>query len=194
MSGLLEPIPARRRSLRRPVVVGLIAAVPLIVFVLFWFQPQRLFIDDRVDEAAPGEASPGANPGSGPGSTGASGPNETTSTSPIELARGMFVPLDHATSGTVRVLQTGDDARVVRLEGFETDNGPDLYVYLTTNRAGGAEGGFDDEFINLGRLKGNQGDQNYDIPTDADLSRFRTVVIWCNRFNSPFGAADLSEA
>ena len=192
MSDLLEP-DQPRRSLRRPILVGLIAAGIGIVFVLFWFQPQKLFIDDRVDEAVPGEASPGVEPASGTGSPETSGPDEGGSAAPIELARGMFVPLDHATSGTVRVLETGDDTRVVRLEGFETENGPDLYLYLTTNRANGDEGAFDDEFVNLGRLKGNQGDQNYDLAADADLARFRTVVIWCDRFNSPFGAADLSE-
>lgn len=194
MSDLSDPEPVRRRSLRRPMLVGLIGAGILIGAVLFWFQPQKLLIDDRVDEAVPGEASPGAGAASGTGSAGTSGPDEATSTAPVELARGMFVPLDHATSGTVRVLEAGDDARVVRLEGFETENGPDLFVYLTTNRAGGEEGAFDDEVINLGRLKGNQGDQNYELPTDTDLARFRTVVIWCDRFNSPFGAADLSEA
>ncbi len=190
MSDLLEPDVARRPSLRRPILIGLIAAGIVIVFVLFWFQPQKLFIDDRVDEAVPGEASPGP---AATGTTETPGPGDVTSAAPIELARGTFVPLDHATSGTVRVLETGDDSRVVRLEGFETENGPDLYVYLTTNRAGGDKGAFDDEFIDLGRLKGNQGDQNYDLTADADLSRFRTIVIWCDRFNSPFGAADLSQ-
>ena len=77
----------------------------------------------------------------------------------------------------------------MRLEGLDTDNGPDLYLYLTANRADGDEGGFDDDYVNLGRLKGNQGDQNYELPTDTDLTRFATIVIWCDRFNSAFGSA-----
>ena len=191
MSDSLEPRTDRRPRLRGPVLVGAAVAL-LLAVVLVWFQPQKLFLDDKVNEAAPSAAS-GASPAPSAGPTGTSRPPDLSQSGPLELARGMFVPLDHATSGTVRVLETAEDARVVRLEDFETENGPDLFVYLTASRTEGDQGAFDDEFINLGRLKGNQGDQNYELPTAADLSRFRTVVIWCDRFNSPFGAADLSQ-
>ena len=67
-------------------------------------------------------------------------------------------------------------------------------MYLSTNPARGAEGAFDDTFVNLGRLKGNVGDQNYEIPAGTDLGGLTTVVIWCDRFNSAFGAADLEAA
>ena len=102
-----------------------------------------------------------------------------------------FISRDHGTSGVARVLELADGRRIVRLEGLDTDNGPDLYLYLTANPAAGDEGAFDDDHVNLGRLKGNQGDQNYDLPTGTDLTRRATVVIWCDRFNSAFGAADL---
>ena len=149
--------------------VVLVAAVGV---VLVWFQPQKLVIDDAVDEPVPVMAS---------------------SAAPVERARGSFVSLDHGTSGAVRVLDAGEGgARVVRLEGLATDNGPDLYVYLSTNPADGDEQAFDDEFVSLGRLKGNQGDQNYEVPAGVDLSRFSSVVIWCDRFNSAFGAAALA--
>jgi hypothetical protein len=105
---------------------------------------------------------------------------------------GDFVSLDHTTGGTARVLELADGRRFVRLEGFETDNGPDLYVYLSTNPADGPEGAFDDQFTNLGRLQGNIGDQNYELPTDVDPATYTSVVIWCDRFDSAFGAADLS--
>lgn len=65
--------------------------------------------------------------------------------------------------------------------------------YLTTSRAAGPEDRFDDEYVSLGRLKGNAGDQNYEIPGDTDLGRFATVLIWCDRFDAAFGAADLEE-
>jgi hypothetical protein len=55
-----------------------------------------------------------------------------------------------------------------------------------------AEAAFDDDYLNLGRLKGNQGDQNHELPADVDLARFRSVVVWCDRFDSAFGAADLA--
>ncbi len=187
MSDAPEPRPTQppfRWALLAVVLAGLV-----VVFVLFWFQPQQLFIDERVDEALPG-AGPAPRNSSEAGVPAAPGPGEGAST-PVELARGSFVSLDHATRGTVRVLAAGE-MRIVRLEGFETENGPDLYVYLTTTPSDGEEATFDDEFVNLGRLKGNQGDQNYELTSESDLSRFQTVVIWCDRFNSAFGAADLS--
>ena len=52
-------------------------------------------------------------------------------------------------------------------------------------------GAFDDAYVDLGGLKGNIGDQNYEIPADVDLSQYQSVVIWCDRFNVAFGAADL---
>jgi hypothetical protein len=84
-----------------------------------------------------------------------------------------------------------DDAGVVylRIEDLDTSNGPDLYVYLTTNPADGPEGAFDDDFVSLGRLQGNVGSQNYVVPDGTDLLRYSTVVIWCDRFDSAFGAA-----
>ena len=141
--------------------------VVVVAFVLFWFQPQKLVIDESVDEAAPVSA---------------------------EVVGGTFVSLDHATAGTVRVLDDGGGRRVVRLEGLATDNGPDLYLYLSTNPTDGEEQAFDDDFVSLGRLKGNQGDQNYELPAGVDLDRYSSVVIWCDRFNSAFGAAGLSDA
>lgn len=161
----------------------------MIAFVLFWFQPQKLFLDDRVEEAIPAVGVPPsrADQGAGSGPTPTAVPSE-----PVELARGDFVSRDHSTSGVARVLELGDGRRIVRLEGLDTDNGPDLYLYLSTNPSNGDEGGFDDDFVNLGRLKGNQGDQNYDLPPGAHLDRYATVVIWCDRFNAAFGAADLA--
>ncbi len=170
------------------------AAVIVVVgaVVLFWFQPHKLFIDDRVEESIPTVTSP---PTSGPGVDPApSTPTTGAVLEPVELSRGEFVSRDHGTSGVARVLELADGRRILRLEGLDTDNGPDLYVYLTASPADGDEGAFDDDHLDLGRLKGNQGDQNYDIPSSADLDAFPTVVIWCDRFDSAFGAADLLAA
>ncbi len=139
---------------------GVVAA--LVVFVVVWFQPQKLVLDETVRDG---------------------------STDGRELAMGAFVSLDHGTSGAVRLVDTGSQ-RVLRLEGLDTSNGPDLFVYLSTNKAGGDEAAFDDDFVSLGRLKGNKGDQTYVVPDDVDLRRYSSVVIWCDRFNSAFGAAD----
>lgn len=183
-----DTVGARHDRRRWPWIVALLA-MAAFVFVLVWFQPQKLFIDERVDEAIP---TGGRAPSSDPSPAGGSPPS--TRATPAELAelgRGDFVSLDHGTSGVARILELADGSRVVRLEGLETDNGPDLYLYLTANPAGGDEGGFDDDHVNLGRLKGNRGDQNYVVPAGVELDRYRTVVIWCDRFDSAFGAADL---
>lgn len=176
-------VDTRRR--RWPWVTAAFAAA-FAAFVLVWFEPQKLFIDERVDDPAPSianDAPDASRPGSGDGRA-----------TPAVIADGAFVSLDHGTSGRVRVLEVGDGDRVVRLEGLDTSNGPDLYLYATANPSDGDEGAFDDDFVNLGRLKGNLGDQNYDLPPSTDLTRYRTVVIWCDRFDSAFGAADLNFA
>ena len=167
--------------------VAAVAALVVAVVVLVWFEPQQLLIDERVADTVPAGA-PTART-TGPSSLPT---DQTAPPAPNELLRGSFVSLDHGTEGAVQVLEIAGGARIVRLEGLDTDNGPDLYLYLSTNAAGGDEGAFDDDYVNLGRLKGNLGDQNYDLPADADLSRYRSVVIWCDRFNSAFGAADLA--
>ena len=179
-----------RRSRRRWLWVAAALAVAVIAFVLVWFQPQKLFIDDRVEEAIP-TATP--EPATDAGEGGGDEPATTDPASePVEVARGEFISRDHTTSGVARILELPDGRRIVRLEGLDTDNGPDLYLYLGTNPADGDEGAFDDDHLNLGRLKGNQGDQNYDLPEDTDVGRYATVVIWCDRFDSAFGAADLT--
>lgn len=184
----------RPRRRRRWWWTAAAALSALGVFVLVWFQPQKLFIDERVDDDIPVVAGRGAQvPTTVPPEPGTAGaPTTTVSTGPTEVARGRFASIDHHTSGVARVLTLADGSRIVRLEGLDTSNGPDLYLYLSTNPADGDEAAFDDDYVSLGRLKGNQGDQNYDLPAGTDLSRLATVVIWCDRFNSAFGAADLS--
>jgi len=102
---------------------------------------------------------------------------------------GAFESRNHPTSGNALVLGNGTGQRFLRFESFETDNGPDLNVYLVNSAAGGV-----DDFVDLGNLKGNVGDQNYEIPPDVDLTIYDTVLIWCVRFSSPFGEATLVPA
>jgi hypothetical protein len=111
----------------------------------------------------------------------------------VTSASGGFVDRSHPTSGNALVLNDGSEQRFLRFEQFATDNGPDLYVYLSTAGPDAPEGEFDDDFVDLGRLSGNVGDQNYEIPPDVDLDRYSTVVIWCRRFAVAFGAAPLAQ-
>jgi len=93
--------------------------------------------------------------------------------------------------GQLKTGSLGDGRRFLRLDDLRTSNGPDLFVYLSVTPADGQRDTFDDNFVSLGRLKGNQGDQNYEIAAGVDLRRYQSVVIWCRRFTYAFGAAPL---
>ena len=192
LTGTVEPADRRDGRRRWPWAVGGVGAA-LLVVVLVWFQPQKLLIDERVDDAAPtASRSTLAPPISPSGQPAAPSTTAPAAAQAVDVALGRFVSLDHGTTGSVRVLRLEGGRRVVRLERLDTDNGPDLYLYLSATPAGGSEQAFDDDFVSLGRLKGNKGDQNYELPSGTDLARYRSVVIWCDRFNSAFGAADLA--
>jgi Electron transfer DM13 len=100
---------------------------------------------------------------------------------------GTFVGVNdgiHNAEGQVKVIKLSDGSNFLRLEDFKSTNGPDLYVYLSTDKS-------NSDFVNLGRLKGNIGDQNYKFPEGTDLSKYDTVLIWCQAFSVLFGSAEL---
>ena len=149
-----------------------VAAIGVVLFVAWYaFRPERLFINERVHEALPT-----AN---------------VSSTQAIES--GVFHGIAHPTEGTAAIYRMGDGALMLRFTNFRTSNGPNVHVYLvaaddakdseTVQRAG---------FIDLGPIKGNIGDQNYALGSDVDLSKYRAVSIWCQRFSVNFGAASLT--
>jgi len=105
------------------------------------------------------------------------------------VLRGEFEPVAHPAEGTARVIETGDHRRVLTLTSFDVSNGPDLRVYLVAGPAR-TESEVDD-FEDLGALKGNKGNQQYDLPSGIDLGRHRTVVIWCRAFSVNFARAPL---
>lgn len=110
----------------------------------------------------------------------------------VLAGQGQFVGADsfHQGSGTAGIYQQGDIS-VLRFENFDVTNGPDLHVLLVEN--GQATGRADmGEYIDLGSLKGNMGNQNYDIPTGTDLSKFGGVMIYCMPFHVVFAIAPLS--
>ncbi|MCF2527213.1 DM13 domain-containing protein [Yinghuangia soli] len=186
--------------LRKPVVLGVAAVLAVaLAFGLYWFQPWKLWVDETVNEARPGQiAVPAAQEGSSsapaPAATGSPGP--AAAAGPVILATGRFISHEHSTKGTVEVLQLADGTRVLRLEDLDTSNGPDLHVWITDAPVKEGSSGwrvFDDgAHKDLGQLKGNKGDQNYTLPADVDLGRLTSVTIWCDRFDVSFGAAQLS--
>ena len=150
-----------------------IAAVAVLT-AWYAFRPERLVVNQRVDEAMP--TAPGAS-----------------TVQPVESGR--FYSILHPTDGTATIYQMGDGSRLLRLTSFRTSNGPDVHVYMvaaddakdatTVEKAG---------FVDLGVIKGNIGDQNYTLSSDLDLAKYRAVSIWCKRFSVNFGAAALRPA
>lgn len=150
--------------------ISVVSAVAIIALVAWYaFRPERLFINQTVNEQFP-----------------------TASAASDKLASGQFHSAAHETKGTATVFQLADGTKTLRLTDFATSNGPDVHVYLvasgdakdndTVTKAG---------FIDVGTLKGNIGDQNYDLPANTDLAKYRAVTIWCKRFGVNFGTAPL---
>jgi hypothetical protein len=90
----------------------------------------------------------------------------------------------HNAEGLAKVIVLDEGNSILRLENFRATNGPDLYVYLSTDKSAS-------DFVSLGRLKGNIGNQNYEIPEGTELSKYDTVLIWCRAFSVLFGSAEL---
>ena len=121
------------------------------------------------------------------------GQEQAEASGPTLLASGAWQDRDHPATGQVAFFELEDGSRVLRLEDLQTDNGPDLFVYLDTDGPDAAASAYDDG-INLGRLQGNVGNQTYEIPDDVDLTENTTVIIWCDRFGVAFGTAALTPA
>lgn len=155
-----------------------IGAAILVLAAIGWylFRPELLFINKAVSEGFPG----------GPALASIEKGSRV-------ITQGDFRGLAHDTKGTASIYQLADGKRTLRLAAFQTSNGPDVHVYLvaapqandndTVKQAG---------FIDLGSLKGNIGDQNYAVPADVDLNKYRSVSIWCARFGVNFGSAALT--
>jgi hypothetical protein len=182
-----------RRHPRRTIAVALATAA--IAGPLGWYLGSPLFLSTSIDEpppvaaVSPPPSVPATAPPTPSGAPSASSePTSTPSAAPIERS-GSFMGADefHFGRGTARIVETAPGAFVVRLEDFVVRNGPDLYVVLSPDPDGYAEGG-----VELGRLKADQGNQNYDVPSGTDLSSVESVVIWCKQFAVLFATADLS--
>jgi hypothetical protein len=161
---------------RRTWIIGLVAVAAIGWYL---FRPELLFVRTRVSESLPPETAMAST----------SAPAAST------LLSGQFHSVAHETKGTAAVHDLGGGRRLLRLTEFSTSNGPDVRVYLvaaadasdneTVTKAG---------FVELGKLKGTEGDQNYEIPAGLDLEKYRAVTIWCRRFSVNFATAPLTPA
>ena len=140
-------------------LVFILSAVIIIALPIAWYLLSPLFIDNVVEE------------------------NQVEGDIIYE---GEFSGADsfHQVSGQAQVTED-NGIRYLRLENFESTNGPDLKVYLSEDSNA-------DSYVSLGELKGNIGSQNYEIPEGADLEKYSKVLIWCEQFSVLFGEADLS--
>ncbi|MEU4690775.1 DM13 domain-containing protein [Actinoplanes sp. NPDC023714] len=181
-----------RRLLTRP-VTWIVVAV-LGAGALYWFQPWRLFTDRTVTESLTVVASA---PPAAPSAAAPSAAAPASSEPPVAavVAEGSFVTHEHDTAGTARVIRNADGSHQLELAGLDTSDGPDLRVWLSDQAVRTGSAGwhvFDDgAYAELGKLKGNHGDQVYPIPAGVDPADFRSVSIWCKRFAVSFGAAAL---
>jgi hypothetical protein len=190
-------VAARAHPGRSTLVLAPILAVAL---PLSWYLASPLFITTTIDEAPPvavlSPASSAPVPSQLPVSpvfsaappASPSTHSDATAGPALAERRGTFHGEDdfHFGRGTARLFGTPDGV-VLRFEGFEVRNGPDLYVYLSPAAGGYARKGN----LELGRLKASQGNQNYRLPAGTDPSAYRSVVIWCKQFAVQFAVATL---
>jgi len=113
---------------------------------------------------------------------------------PVVLSTGTFNEFDpvHAGEGTATIYELPDGSRVLRLEDFRVTNGPQLHVILAANNPGSILESLDEGYVDLGPLKGNVGNQNYEIPDDVDLETLTNVIIYCVPFSVNFSVAATS--
>ena len=191
-------------SLSTPVKIGGAVAVVLALVVGFWLV-RPYFVDTVVDEDFPLSA-------------GAVVPDDMTQEEveaamedaadapaveagddmmpgePTVVTSGSFVGADqfHQGEGSATIYQLEDGSHVLRFEDFEVTNGPDLHVYLSPLDENGVPQIDAPGSVDLGQLKGNVGNQNYDIPADVDLTQAYGIVIWCQPFRVTFATAALA--
>lgn len=146
--------------------------VPILIAAWWAFRPEKLWINQKVNEPAP----------------------FAPTLDPQPVYTGRLEGKAHPTSGRATIYKSPDGKQYLRLSDFTTSNGPDVHVVLAraddpSLQQAIVKGNLDS--VELGTLKGNQGDQNYDLPATADLAKYSAVTIYCVRFHAIFGLARL---
>ena len=180
LAGLIAlAIAVGSRAFRWP-VLGAYVVTAIVVGV---YLGRSVFMDDVVNEQVATVAPAGSAPAAQ--SSGQAAPEPQN----VLLRAGRFEAVRHSASGRAQAIDLAEGGNVLTLTDFEVDNGPDLRVYLV---AGPARTESEvEEFVDLGGLKGNIGNQQYDLPRNLDLGRHSTVVIWCRAFSVLFTRAPL---
>jgi len=146
---------------------------PILVSAWWAFRPEKLWINQKVSEPSP----------------------FASSIDPRPVYTGRLEGKAHQTSGRATIYRTPDGKQYLRLTDFSTSNGPDVHVVLAPSDDKNLSQEIVTELdsVELGSLKGNQGDQNYDLPASLDLQKYNAAVIYCERFHAVFGFARLEQ-
>lgn len=157
----------------KKIILALITVAVLVLVGIYYFGFHTYFVEDRVSEELPQMTPSGQQP---------------VSQEPRIIKQGNFVDADffHKGSGNAYILEYPDARKILRFENFETVNGPDLYVYISKSSNPTSDLKDLGEYIDLGRLKGNIGDQNYDLPQNISITDYQSAVIWCKKFGVLF--------
>ena len=166
----------RRPGLRVPVI----GAYLLTAIVVGGYLGRSTFIDDEVNERVVRVTPPAPESDGG----GSERPRN------VLLGRGRFESVAHPAEGIATTIRAASGERFLTLTDFEVDNGPDLRLYLVAGPA--RDESEVDDFEDLGALKGNKGNQQYELPRGLDLDRYTTVVVWCRAFSVNFARAPLT--
>lgn len=151
-----------------------------IIFLSFgYYAISPLFIKISVDEALP-ESAQNQNP-----DPNNSNDIEEQDEAVIDVSAPVIGSTGHPASGTARIIKA-DNKTFLRYENFKTINGPDLYVYLATDLEA-------KEFVSLGRLKATEGNVNYEIPADVDITKYQYALVWCKQFGVLFNSANIAQ-
>ena len=178
-------------------VVTTAVGVPAIVILGYLVFPyvSPLWERSRLDEAPPvveaatvegGSETPQAS--AGEGKPAGDAPLPTVVPSSVVLA-GEFQGADdfHFGRGQALIIETAPGEYVLRFEDFSVRNGPDLFVYVSPDPDGYAEGA-----LILGELKATDGAFNYEIPDGTDLAQLKSAIVWCRQFSVLFAVAPLA--
>lgn len=165
---------------KRSIIIGAVAVVAIIGWAAF--RPEKLFTSSRVDEALPAAINVAQS-----GAT-------TVVAAPTALLAGTFHSNAHETKGRAAVYRQAYGSHILRLADFSTSDGPDVHVYLVAaNDVQQDDVMKQAAHVDLGSLKATQGNQNYTIPANIDVAKYRAATIWCKRFSVNFGTAPLAE-
>jgi hypothetical protein len=168
---------------RAPMIVStVIVLVLLFALAMLLLQPWSASSNTTVDEDLP-ESTTSSAPG------GPSAP--PTQAKNVVLGDGQFESLDQETSGNAALIRVTDGSTVLRLSDFSTASGPDVMVWLSEEPVSRADRPSEGRYITLGELKGNQGNQNYNLPAADGDREWLSVIIWSDRSSVAFGAARL---